>query len=259
MREAIMQNRSHDAVVSAQFSPQADAYLRSAVHAGGEDLARLGAIIGALPPGMALDLGCGGGHVAYLLAPLMREVTAFDLSDAMLATVQAEAARRGLSNLVTRQGSVDALPWPDQSFDLVVSRYSAHHWQDVAGGLREARRVLKPGGLAVFMDVVAPPSPLLDTWLQTLELLRDPSHVRDYSTAEWGSMLGEAGFQRGATEHFRLRLEFQSWVQRMQTPEIQVAAIRALQQQAGTEMVQHFAIEADGSFTIDTALLVAEG
>jgi len=254
-----MQDRSHDDVVSAQFSPQADAYLRSAVHAAGEDLTRLAAIVGALPPGSALDLGCGGGHVAYLLAPLMGDVTAYDLSDAMLATVEAEAARRGLGNLSTRQGSVDALPWPDQSFDLVVSRYSAHHWHNVAAGLREARRVLKPGGLAVFMDAVAPQSPLLDTWLQALELLRDPSHVRDYSVAEWRSLLGEAGFRPETTEHFRLRMDFQSWVQRMQTPEIQVAAILALQQQAGADVNHHFAIEADGSFTIDTALLVAHG
>jgi ubiquinone/menaquinone biosynthesis C-methylase UbiE len=254
-----MQDRSHDAVVSAQFSAHADAYLRSAVHAGGEDLSRLATIVGRLPPGSALDLGCGGGHVAYLLAPLMREVTAFDLSDAMLATVQAEAARRGLANLATRQGSVDNLPWPDQSFDLVVSRYSAHHWHNMAAGLREACRVLKPGGLAVFMDVVAPPSPLLDTWLQALELLRDPSHLRDYSVAEWRSLLDEAGFRRGETAHFQLRLDFKSWVQRMQTPDIQVAAIRALQRQAGADVVNHFAIEADGSFTIDTALLVAKG
>jgi len=51
--------------------------------------------------------------------------------------------------------------------------------------LREARRVLKPGGRAVFMDAISPGPALLDTYLQAVELLRDPSHLRDYSLAEW--------------------------------------------------------------------------
>ena len=254
-----MSERSHEAVVSDQFGPRAEAYLTSAVHARGEDLAQLAVIVGARPHAVAADLGCGGGHASYLLAPLVGKVVAYDLSEAMVATVNAEAARRGLANLEARQGSVERLPCPDGTFDVVVSRYSAHHWHDLAAGLGEARRVLKPGGLAVFMDVVAPASALLDTWLQALELLRDPSHVRDFSIAEWQSMLVAAGLRPAVVSRFRLRLEFVSWVGRIGTPEAHLQAIRSLQQGAGAEVVRHFEIAADGSFTIDTMLIGAEG
>jgi ubiquinone/menaquinone biosynthesis C-methylase UbiE len=254
-----MQERTHDALVTEQFGPQANAYLTSAVHAQGEDLAQFAAIVGMRPEAFAMDLGFGGGHVSFLLAPLVRKVVAYDLSEKMVAMVRAEATRRGFANLDARQGSAERLPCPDAAFDIVASRYSAHHWHDVQAGLRQARRVLKPGGTAVFMDVVTPGSPLLDTWLQTLELLRDPSHVRNYSIEEWREMLAAAGLRPGHVSRFRLHLEFSSWIKRMNTPEVLVAAIRALQQRAGAEVTRHFEIEPDGSFTIDTMLMTAEG
>jgi ubiquinone/menaquinone biosynthesis C-methylase UbiE len=254
-----MGERSHDAVVSEQFSPQAQSYLTSAVHAQGEDLTQLARIVGARPETLALDLGCGGGHVSFLLAPLVQKVVAYDLSEAMVATVRSEAARRGLDNLDARQGSAERLPCPDAAFDIVASRYSTHHWHDIVAGLREARRVLKPGGLAVFMDAVTPVSALLDTWLQSLELLRDPSHVRNYSVEEWQAMLGKVGFRPNEISRFRLRLEFSSWIKRMNTPDVHVQAIRSLQARAGAEVARHFAMEPDGSFMLDTMLITAEG
>ncbi|MDF1480542.1 class I SAM-dependent methyltransferase [Extensimonas sp. H3M7-6] len=145
-----------------------------------------------------------------------------------------------------------------ESFDVVASRYSAHHWSNVPAGLTQMHRVSKPGGLAVFMDVISPGVPLLDTWLQTLELLRDPSHVRNFSQVEWQNMLGSAGFVVCTATTFRLRLEFSSWIERMKTAAAHVAAIRSLQQRAGAEVTEHFAIEADGSFTVDTMLITAQ-
>lgn len=254
-----MQGRSHDAVVSDQFSPQAQAYLASAVHARGEDLEQLARMVGDRPEALALDLGCGGGHASFLLAPRVRKVVAYDLSEAMVETARAEAVRRGLGNLEVRRGSTESLACPDAAFDLVVTRHSAHHWQDVRAGLREARRVLKPGGMAVIMDVVTPDSPLLETWLQSLELLRDPSHVRNHSVEAWREMLAVAGFGPVTTSRFRLRLEFSSWIGRMNTPEVHVQAIRSLQGRAGADIVRHFEMEADGSFTLDTMLMAAEG
>ena len=140
-------------------------------------------ILEARPGARLLDLGSGGGHLSYYAAPHAASVTAYDLSDEMLAAVAQVAAERGLGNIATRQGAVEALPFAAQSFDIVATRLSAHHWHDVPAALREARRVLAPGGLLVVIDIVSPGPPLLDTHFQAIELLRDPSHVRDYSAA----------------------------------------------------------------------------
>jgi hypothetical protein len=107
------------------------------------------------------------------------------------------------------------------------------------------------------MDVVSPGVALFDTWLQSLELLRDPSHVRNASLAEWCALLAHAGFDVGSITRFRLRLEFGTWIERMKTPPAHVQAIRSLQAYAGAEVREYFAIEPDGSFTVDTVLIAA--
>ncbi|HXP96636.1 MAG TPA: class I SAM-dependent methyltransferase, partial [Telmatospirillum sp.] len=200
-----MRDKSQQAIVSQQFGERAEAYLSSAVHAQGEDLQALARLVGPRPQACALDLGCGGGHVAYLLAPLVGKVVAYDLSETMVAMVAAEAKRRGLDNIVTKQGPAESLSCPDRAFDLVVSRYSAHHWQDFDAGLEQARRVLKPDGVAVFMDAISPGQPLLNSWLQTLEMLRDPSHVYNRTAEEWRVAVTAAGFVPGPLSCFKLR------------------------------------------------------
>jgi ubiquinone/menaquinone biosynthesis C-methylase UbiE len=250
-------SRSHEALVGGQFGARADAYLTSAVHAQGADLARLGALVAAQPGARVLDLGCGGGHVTFAAAPHAGEVVAYDLSPEMLAVVARSAADRGFANVATRQGRVEVLPFADASFDLVLSRFSAHHWGDLDAALAEARRVVKPGGAACFVDTLTPGRPLLDTWFQSLELLRDPSHNRNYTAVQWQEALARAGFRIAAPATHRLHLEFASWVARMATPPVLVAAIRALQAVAPDSVAAYFEMAADGSFTIDVGLFEA--
>jgi ubiquinone/menaquinone biosynthesis C-methylase UbiE len=246
-----------ETLVMRQFGPRAAAYVTSAVHARGEDLEELEHIARAHAFSSVLDLGCGGGHVSFTLAPYSGSVTAYDLSDEMLAAVAAEARTRGLANLSTRQGAAERLPFENGGFDFVATRYSTHHWQDVPAALKEVRRVLKPGGLLMVMDAVAPEAVSCDTLLQTVEMLRDPSHVRDYSVREWIEMLRNAGFAPEEPKRRRVRLEFSTWIERMQTPKPQADAILALMAQMPDAVRAHFAIEADGSFMLDTASLVA--
>ena len=246
---------AHERVVEAQFGPRAKAYVESAVHSQGADLEAIGTL--AQNAGLALDLGAGGGHVAYALARHARRVIASDLSSEMLAAVARTAREKGLSNIETAQAPAEHLPFEDETFDFVASRFSAHHWRDFDAGLREARRTLKRGGKAAFVDVYAPGQALFDTHLQAIELLRDHSHVRDYTSAQWLDTLGRSGFALDACRTWRLRMDFPVWIARMQTPDENVKAIRALQIAASTETKAHFAIEPDGSFSLDMLMIEA--
>jgi len=254
---SMSQTKTHEALVGQQFGTRAAAYLSSAVHAQGADLQALGALVEAQSEMRVLDLGCGAGHVSFAVAPRATAVTAYDLSADMLDVVARAAKDRGFAKITTRQGVAEHLPFPDASFDCVLSRYSAHHWRDFEAGLREAARVLRPGGIAGFVDAVSPGAPLLDTYLQAVELLRDPSHVRDYSRAEWDAAMVRAGLTPESVSPHRVRLDFAVWVERMRTPKLQADAIRAIQAVMSESVTRHFDIGADGSFTLDVVLFQA--
>src|SRR6516162_5365168 len=98
---------AHDRVVEAQFGPRARAYVESAVHSQGADLDAIGALAEKARPELALDLGAGGGHVAYVLARHARRVIATDLSSEMLAAVAETAREKGLSNIETAEASAE--------------------------------------------------------------------------------------------------------------------------------------------------------
>jgi len=103
-----------------------------------------------------LEVGCGPGHLSIRLARQHGlHTTGLDLDPAMIERARANADRAGEgaerrpSFLV---GDVTSMPFPDGSFDLVVSTMSMHHWTDPAAGLAEMARVLRPGARALVWD-----------------------------------------------------------------------------------------------------------
>ncbi|TSH90187.1 class I SAM-dependent methyltransferase [Verticiella sediminum] len=247
---------THEESVHRQFDPQAQAYLNSAVHAQGPDLRAAHERVARTLSGQSagLDLGCGAGHLSFALAPAVVRMVAADPSASMLATVAQAAHARGLAQVETAQTHAESLPFQAAAFSFVASRYSAHHWRDVPAALREAHRVTAPGGYLLMIDVIGPADPLVDTHFQTLELLRDTSHVRDYSDREWRAMLADAGYAVLDEQSWPVRLEFASWVQRIRTPMANVSMIRTLQQGASSEVSAALAYEEDGSFTMRTGM-----
>ncbi len=250
-------SRSTTHLVHDTFSAVAEQYAVSTVHAQGEDLPviqRLAALTGSE---QVLDAGCGPGPVSLLLAPAAARVTAVDLSEPMLDRARRTAAERSQTNIEFHRGNLADLPWPDESFDLIVSRYAAHHWPDPQAVVTELARLLSPSGRLLLIDVMADPDPLLDTFLNALEILRDPSHVRDHSQAQWQAICQEAGLVAVPEFCWHLRLEVGPWITRIQTPEARVAALRELLDGASTEVSQAFRIEEDHSFTVPSAILSA--
>jgi ubiquinone/menaquinone biosynthesis C-methylase UbiE len=103
-----------------------------------------------------LDVGTGPGRVPLAIAqalPRLR-VEGLDLSAEMIAHARRNASDAGLDDRVRfTVGDVADLPHPDDTFDLIVSTMSQHHWPDAAAGLRELRRVLRPGGQVWIYDL----------------------------------------------------------------------------------------------------------
>jgi ubiquinone/menaquinone biosynthesis C-methylase UbiE len=142
-------------------------------------------------------------------------------------------------------------------FDFLGCRSSAYHWRDFEAGLRETQRILKSGAMTVFIDVVAPGYAMFDTHPRTIEMLRDPWHISDYTASEWTSALDRAQFRVWSTKTRRSRLDYAAWVERMRTLEPRRAAIRSLLRHASDETIAYYATEAYGSFTHDTLRIEA--
>ncbi|MDX2140716.1 MAG: class I SAM-dependent methyltransferase [Chloroflexota bacterium] len=251
-------SQSLNAAVQSAFGNVAANYATSTVHAHGEDLHHMLKAVSLTGRERVLDAGCGAGHTALTFAPHVREVVAYDMTPTMLAQVKQLAAERGCNNIVTKLGDVGQLPFAVGEFDLVVTRYSAHHWLNLPQALGEIRRVLVPGGTVLISDIVAPESSLLDTWLQTIEVLRDPSHVRDHSIRQWQAMLEIAGFSTNVLFEWMLPLEFDAWVKRINTAELHVRALQSLFDAAPLEVREAFQVREHFDFTIPGALLMGQ-
>ncbi|MBI3730211.1 MAG: methyltransferase domain-containing protein [Burkholderiales bacterium] len=245
------------ALVTQQFGNTAEAYLSSTVHATGADLCALQRIAIRYPMPKILDLGCGAGHVSFAVATNADSVIAYDVSEQMLEVVANAAKEKNLGNIQTQQGCAESLPFADGSFDIVITRFSAHHWQDVPTALKEVHRVLRYGGVFVVIDIVAPETALYDTTLQAVELLRDSSHVRDYRVSEWSAMLDAAAFSHAYSSGWKLVMQFEQWIGRMRTPTERVQAIHSLFDSGSEEVSAYFMVQDDHSFSIDAALFEA--
>jgi len=143
-------------------------------------------VVATSPSGRVLEVGSGPGHLAVRLAQAASnlEVAGVDISSAMVERATRRAVETGLAGRVRFEvGDVGALPFPEGSFDGVVSTLSLHHWPDPARGLAEIHRVLKPGGEAWIYDL-AHGAPRLDRLVETspfgggeVEVIRWPGSV----------------------------------------------------------------------------------
>ena len=200
-------------LVQDQFGKNAAHYLTSKSHAQGKSLERLVALTAPQRSWRVLDVATGGGHVAYTFAPHVARVWATDITQEMLDQVKVEAARRGLGNLRVAFAKAEALPFDDESFDLVTCRIAPHHFDSIPQFLAEVHRVLKPGALAGIVDNIVPAGPVGD-YINAFERFRDPSHLRAWTIDEWRVALKSHGFSIAHEEQLYKQMEFKSWAAR---------------------------------------------
>lgn len=208
-----------------QFDPRAEQYAASAVHRSGPSLPVLLALAAPQATDVALDVATGTGHTALALAPQVARVTGLDLSPRMLEQARRLAGEQGAANAEFTEGQAERLPFESGSFSLVTSRHAPHHFRDLDAFLREARRVLAPGGRLVIADQITPGAALVE-WVDFWERTRDPSHARQRTWQEWQEAAAGAGFAWTADELVPYRLDFGWWVQQAGCGADQLAALR---------------------------------
>jgi len=106
-----------------------------------------------LPPLDVADLGCGEGYLTIEAARWAREVIGVDRSKVVLARAQAMAARRKVTNIVWKRGELDRLPLADGSVDVALFSQALHHAPDPAAAIAEARRIVRPAGRVLVLDL----------------------------------------------------------------------------------------------------------
>jgi SAM-dependent methyltransferase len=173
------------------WSARADRYRESPTHAAGADLDLL---VEWAEPGRgvrALDVATGGGHVARRLRQAGADVVTADRAPGMRPDVICPA---------------EDLPFADESFDVVTVRIAPHHFGDVEAAVREMARVSR--------DRVVIEDTLYESEeVEELHRIRDPTHVRTYSEAEWRRFVEQAGLRIEAIETLETRWVLESWLE----------------------------------------------
>ncbi len=209
-----------------QFGANADKYATSTVHAQGASLARLVELTQPQRDWLVLDVSTGAGHTAFAFAPYVRRVIAVDLTPQMLETARRLADQRGITNVEFKPADAQALPFQDNTFDLVTNRIALHHYTDARQAILEMARVCKRGGRVAFTDNIVPPDKVTAGYINHWEQLRDRSHNWAYPVARLQAMFQDAGLQVEHSEDLSKEMDFDPWADRMGASDEQKAKLR---------------------------------
>lgn len=194
----------HNDLIRDQFTRQAVGFSTAPGIRDEDALRLLVEASGAGSGDTVLDVACGPGLVVAAFARVCRHVTGIDLTPAMIERARALAGERGLANVTLTVGDVLPLPYGDDAFSVVVSRFAFHHFPDPGAVLREMTRVCRPGGRVVVADAAASRDPARAEAFNRMERLRDPSHVRALSLPELVALFRDAGLGEPAVTRYEL-------------------------------------------------------
>lgn len=174
-----------------------------------------------------LEVASGTCACGRAIAPHVCQVTCVDATPAMLAVGRAAAEKDGLSNIQFTEGLAEHLPFDDAAFDVIVTRLSFHHFSEMEQPFREMCRVLKKGGKLAIIDMEAAPEELRETE-DKIETLRDFSHVKNRSFAEFEALFRSGNMKIVKKKSTPIPVELGAWMNLTKTPAEVQAQIRTL-------------------------------
>jgi ubiquinone/menaquinone biosynthesis C-methylase UbiE len=200
----------HSKSIIQQFTLQAIPFAQKTAHSRGEALRLYCELTVISAADNVLDVACGPGLVACEFASIARHVTGIDITPAMIEQAKKLQAERGLTNLTWQIGEATPLPFGDNLFSLVFTRFSFHHFMNPLTVLREMMRVCTPGGRVAVVDVALPPNKV--NAYNQMEKLRDPSHTRALTIGEFTTLVREVGLQEVKTGYHKIEMELEGQI-----------------------------------------------
>lgn len=204
---------NHQALILDQFTKQALPFA-SAPAINNEETLKL--LLDCTSPDSSdtlLDVACGPGLVVCAFASVVQQATGIDLTPAMIETARSLQAKKNLTNVTWQTGDVERLPYADESFSIVTSRYAFHHLLEPEKVLAEMKRVCKVGGRVVLIDVMASPDPQKAARFNQMEKLRDPSHVGALTLEEMRELFRRVGLANPLETFYQLESELEKALQ----------------------------------------------
>ena len=207
---------SHRRTVQAEFTRQAESFARSTTLRAPELTQRMVEALGDRADGRVLDLACGPGVLTRVLAREARCVVGLDLTARVLEVARRES---NPSRTALVRGAAERTPFADEAFDGVTLRLALHHVPDPAAVLREVRRLLRPGGRAVVLDVLTSSDPRVAALHNEIERARDPSHTAFVPGDGLRTSLEAAELRIARDDRWTLRRSFDKWAAIIDEPE----------------------------------------
>jgi ubiquinone/menaquinone biosynthesis C-methylase UbiE len=198
--------RKHQADIVKQFSKQAIPFTQVPGHY--DAMRILLEMSGVDHDDEVLDVACGPGMVACEFAQQAKHVTGIDITPAMIAQAQKRQREQELTNLDWAVGEAVPLPYGDNRFSLVITRYSFHHLLSPEKALAEMIRVCKPGGRVLVADVAVEPEK--SAAYDRLEILRDPSHTHALTKDEFAGLFGRSGLGACRRSAYDVEIELEA-------------------------------------------------
>ncbi|WP_079477237.1 class I SAM-dependent methyltransferase [Halobacillus salinus] len=243
--------------VRQTFSKNSNAYVTSSTHSKKSDLDQITAWLQPDNSWTVLDIATGGGHVAKELSRSAGTVFATDLTIEMLQNTAIHLKRQNNIHYVV--ADAEELPFLDASFDAVTCRIAPHHFPEPDRFVKEVQRVLKPNGLFLMIDNVAPENDELDYFYNTFEKMRDASHCRALKTSEWEKLFRNQQLSIIKKELRQKTLPYREWLERTLTEEIEQDKVDLYFTNATDEAKKYFQFNNDlDSFTIEEWMVLCK-
>ncbi len=193
---------SHDHLIVEQFTRWAKPFSELPVHSEANGLARTLTAARISSEQRVLDVACGPGIVSCAAALQAAHVTGIDLTPAMIVQARERQTSLKLNNIEWHVGDATQLPFANDTFDVVLTRYSFHHMPNPTATLCEMKRVCRPGGRVVVID--ATPSPETQAAYDRMETLRDRSHVSALTLEQLRTLGRQARLSEQQVDGYRL-------------------------------------------------------